>query len=117
MVLEPGLLLSSQAIYIYLYILKIFAFIIYCLQPYDEDYLKEKDIKHMSFHAYVRKLTAGHGKGTQLKKPLENIVCTLKTNCPGHKPYPKGICTKCRPPSLTLNRQVCFTYQVSCSKN
>uniref|UniRef100_F1L0V5 Nuclear protein localization protein 4 n=1 Tax=Ascaris suum TaxID=6253 RepID=F1L0V5_ASCSU len=75
------------------------------LDPYDEDYLKEKDIKHMSFHAYVRKLTAGHGKGTQLKKPLENIVCTLKTNCPGHKPYPKGICTKCRPPSLTLNRQ------------
>ncbi|VDM46229.1 unnamed protein product [Toxocara canis] len=75
------------------------------LDPYDEEYLKEKDIKHMSFHAYVRKLTAGHGKGTQLKKPLENVVCTMKQNCSSHKPYPEGICTKCRPPSLTLNRQ------------
>uniref|UniRef100_A0A0R3RTM0 NPL4 domain-containing protein n=1 Tax=Elaeophora elaphi TaxID=1147741 RepID=A0A0R3RTM0_9BILA len=75
------------------------------LDPYDEDYLKKKDIKHMSFHAYVRKMTAGHGKGTQLKKPLENIVCSLKPNCPGHKPYPQGICSKCRPPMVTLNRQ------------
>ncbi|VDO18360.1 unnamed protein product [Brugia timori] len=80
----------------------------YCLplDPYDEDYLKKKDIKHMSFHAYVRKMTAGHGKGTQLKKPLENIVCSLKPNCPSHKPYPQGICSKCRPPMVTLNRQV-----------
>ncbi|VDK25600.1 unnamed protein product [Anisakis simplex] len=78
------------------------------LDPYDEEYLKEKEIKHMSFHAYVRKLTAGHGKGTQLKKPLENVVCKLKENCTAHKPYPQGICTKCRPPSMTLNRQVAF---------
>ena len=41
-------------------------------QPYDEEYLKSKDIKHMSFHAHVRKLTAGHGKSTTLTKPLEN---------------------------------------------
>ena len=33
-------------------------------QPYDEEYLKEKDIKHMSFHSYCRKLLSGHGKGT-----------------------------------------------------
>ncbi|VDN06551.1 unnamed protein product [Thelazia callipaeda] len=79
----------------------------YCLplDPYDEEYLKKKDIKHMSFHAYVRKLTASHGKGTQLKKPLENIVCSLKLDCPCHKPYPLGICSKCRPPVVTLNRQ------------
>ncbi|KAI6208200.1 NPL4 domain containing protein [Aphelenchoides besseyi] len=77
------------------------------IDPYDEDYLKSKDIKHMSFHAYVRKLTDLHGKGTQLKKPLENVNCFLDLNCTnGHKPYPKGICTKCRPPTLTLNRQI-----------
>lgn len=77
------------------------------LQPYDEQYLKEKDIKHMSFHAYVRKLTELHGKGTHLKQPLENVSCLLDLNCTnGHKPYPQGVCTKCRPPTLSLNRQV-----------
>ncbi|MCP9261566.1 Nuclear protein localization protein 4 [Dirofilaria immitis] len=39
------------------------------------------------------------------KKPLENVVCSLKPNCPSHKPYPQGICSKCRPPMVTLNRQ------------
>uniref|UniRef100_A0A1I7WSA5 Zf-NPL4 domain-containing protein n=1 Tax=Heterorhabditis bacteriophora TaxID=37862 RepID=A0A1I7WSA5_HETBA len=33
-------------------------------EPYDEEYLKSKDIKHMSFHAHIRKLTDGHGKGS-----------------------------------------------------
>ncbi|VDN52617.1 unnamed protein product [Dracunculus medinensis] len=75
------------------------------LDPYDENYLKERDIKHMSFHSYVRKLTAGRGTGTQLNKPLEIIICKLKPNCPSHKPYPMGICSKCRPPVVTLNRQ------------
>ncbi|KAK6008886.1 nuclear protein localization protein [Ostertagia ostertagi] len=36
----------------------------------------------MSFHAHVRKLTSGHGKGSQLKRPLENIRCTIDLNCP-----------------------------------
>ncbi|WKX95112.1 hypothetical protein Q1695_011961 [Nippostrongylus brasiliensis] len=75
------------------------------IDPYDEEYLKSKDIKHMSFHAHVRKLTSGHGKGSQLKRPLENIRCAIDLNCPAHKPYPKGVCTKCKPPIMTLNRQ------------
>ncbi|CAO4368077.1 unnamed protein product [Caenorhabditis nigoni] len=75
------------------------------LDPFDEEYLKEKDIKHMSFHAHVRKLLGSHGKGTSLKKPLENLRCSLKQNCPDHKPFPKGICTKCKPQVVTLNRQ------------
>lgn len=63
----------------------------------------------MSFFAYVKKLTDLHGKGTRLNKPLENVNCKLKIDCTnGHQPYPKGICTKCRPPVLTLNRQVLF---------
>ena len=66
----------------------------------------------MSFHSYVRKLTDLHGKGTQLKKPLENVECKLKENCSaGHKSYPKGICAKCRPSTLTLNRQVLLIFK------
>ncbi|GMR36479.1 hypothetical protein PMAYCL1PPCAC_06674 [Pristionchus mayeri] len=89
----------------------------YCLplDPYDEEYLKEKEIKHMSFHAHCRKLMSTHGKGTSLKKPLETVKLSVDLNCPAHKPYPKGVCTKCRPPTVTLNRQkfrhvdnVCF---------
>uniref|UniRef100_A0A1I7Z0Q5 MPN domain-containing protein n=1 Tax=Steinernema glaseri TaxID=37863 RepID=A0A1I7Z0Q5_9BILA len=76
------------------------------LDPYDEEYLKEKEIKHMSFHSYVRKLTDGHGKSTKMLKPLDNESYKLVRKCDnGHKPFPKGICTKCRPPVVTLNRQ------------
>ncbi|CAI5441909.1 unnamed protein product [Caenorhabditis angaria] len=75
------------------------------VDPFDEEYLKEKDIKHMSFHSYVRKLNGSQGKGTSLKKPLENIRCSIKLECNSHKPFPKGICTKCKPPVVTLNRQ------------
>lgn len=32
------------------------------LEPYDEGYLKEQNIKHMSFHAYLRKMTRGADK-------------------------------------------------------
>lgn len=29
------------------------------IEPYDEGYMKEHQIKHMSFHSYLRKMTAG----------------------------------------------------------
>lgn len=32
------------------------------LEPYDETYLKEHNIKHMSFHSYLRKMTRGIDK-------------------------------------------------------
>jgi nuclear protein localization family protein 4 len=76
------------------------------LDPYDEEYLKKKDIKHMSFHAYIRKLTDLHGKSTRNVQPLENVDLKVDLNCGGsHRPYPQGICSKCRPPVVTLNRQ------------
>lgn len=36
----------------------------YFHQPFDEDYLNHLDppVKHMSFHAYIRKLTGGADK-------------------------------------------------------
>lgn len=73
------------------------------IEPYDEDYLREQNIKHMSFHSYLRKLTGGIDKGKFA--PLENISCKIKSHCREHLPWPQGICTKCQPNALTLNRQ------------
>ena len=58
------------------------------LEPYDEAYLKEKNIKHLSFHSYVKKLTSGVDRGKFAA--LENISCKIKPNCSAHAPYPKG---------------------------
>lgn len=73
------------------------------LEPYDEDYLHEQNIKHMSFHSYLRKLTGGIDKGKYA--PLENISCKIRSGCKGHLPWPQGICTNCQPSALTLNLQ------------
>ncbi len=85
----------------------------------------------MSFHAYIRKLTGGADKLVLLRAlyshlnkvgregfnqlflslrgkfvALENISCKIKSGCEGHLPWPEGICTKCQPSAITLNRQV-----------
>ncbi|XP_058797778.1 nuclear protein localization protein 4 homolog isoform X2 [Phymastichus coffea] len=73
------------------------------LEPFDEAYLKAQNIKHMSFHSYLRKLTAGVDRGKFLQ--LEDISCRIKTGCKDHPPWPKGICSKCQPNAITLNRQ------------
>ncbi|XP_076366406.1 nuclear protein localization 4 [Tachypleus tridentatus] len=73
------------------------------IEPYDESYLKDQNIKHMSFHAYLRKLTGGVDKGKFAA--LENISCQIKPGCKEHLPWPLGICTKCQPSAITLNRQ------------
>ncbi|XP_065579373.1 nuclear protein localization protein 4 homolog isoform X2 [Artemia franciscana] len=73
------------------------------LEPFDEKYLAEHNIKHMSFHASLRKLgsTADRGKYAQ----LDDIMCTLKPGCPNHPPDLEGGCPRCRPGAITLNRQ------------
>jgi len=78
---------------------------IHCLsiEPYDADYLKEHNIKHMSFHAYMRKLTSGLDKGKFAN--LENISCRIKPGCTAHPPWPRGVCSKCQPKAITLNSQ------------
>lgn len=72
------------------------------LEPFDESYLKENNIKHLSFHSYLKKQTAGD-KGKFAA--LDNISCKIKGGCSGHLPWPKGICTKCQPNAVTLSRQ------------
>lgn len=74
------------------------------LEPYDKAYLKEQNIKHLSFHSYLRKLTAGFDRGKFLQ--LEDISCRVRTGCKDHPPWPRGICSKCQPNAITLNRQL-----------
>lgn len=69
------------------------------IEPWDEEYLKEQKIKHLSFHSYLRKLTSNKFVA------LDDMNCKIKTGCREHPPWPKGICSKCQPSALTLNRQ------------
>jgi len=79
---------------------------VHCIpfDPYDEQYLKEQNIKFMSFHSYLRKQSAGLSKGKFA--PLRNTTCKVvhSSRCE-HDPYPKGICGKCQPSAITLNQQ------------
>ncbi|XP_031638747.1 nuclear protein localization protein 4 homolog isoform X3 [Contarinia nasturtii] len=74
------------------------------LEPWDEEFLKEQKIKHLSFHSYIRKLTSGVDRGKFVA--LEDLVCSIKSGCRDHPPWPKGICSKCQPSAITLNRQI-----------
>jgi hypothetical protein len=37
---------------------------------------------------------------------LENLNCKIKSGCKEHPPWPRGICNKCQPNTVYLNRQV-----------
>ncbi|KAL1497698.1 hypothetical protein ABEB36_008615 [Hypothenemus hampei] len=73
------------------------------LEPFDDSYLKEQNIKHLSFHSYLRKMMSGVDRGKFLA--LEDISCGIKSGCKDHPPWPKGICSKCQPNAITLNMQ------------
>ncbi|KAJ2627076.1 nuclear protein localization protein 4, partial [Coemansia sp. RSA 1290] len=88
----------------------------YCMpiEPYDAGYLEEHGIKHMSFHAYLRKTLAEHKIGgdisgalpVNMPLPLEEPEYRVKQHCVGgHAPWPAGICSKCQPSAITLQRQ------------
>lgn len=74
------------------------------VEPWDESYLKEQKIKHLSFHSFIRKLTSGVDRGKFVA--LEDLNCRIKPGCRDHLPWPKGICSKCQPSAITLNRQI-----------
>lgn len=80
------------------------------MQPYDANYHKEHNIKHLSFQAYLRKVNAATNKpesATSYIPPLEEFDYRVAIPCPSgsHAPFPAGICSKCQPSAITLQLQ------------
>ncbi|KAN0100817.1 NPL4 family domain containing protein [Tylopilus felleus] len=80
----------------------------YCmpLEPYDAAYQTEHSIKHLSYHAYLRKLSS-QSSSAQALPPLSPISYKVKVPCPSgnHPSWPSGICTACQPSAITLQSQ------------
>ncbi|CAL1696225.1 unnamed protein product [Somion occarium] len=82
----------------------------YCmpLEPYDAGYHAEHNIKHLSYHAYLKKLQPKMSSSTSSHlPPLEPQSYKVKVPCPsgGHPNWPAGICTACQPSAITLQSQ------------
>ncbi|KAK1229814.1 nuclear protein localization protein 4 [Marasmius sp. AFHP31] len=82
----------------------------YCmpLEPYDTAYHTEHKIKHLSYHAYLRKLTPQTSTDSASSlPPLNPLDYKVKVPCTAgnHPPWPASICTKCQPSAITLNSQ------------
>ena len=80
----------------------------YCmpLEPYDSSYHTEHSIKHLSYHAYLRKLIPGNTSSSFIP-PLSPLNYKVKVPCPtgSHPNWPAGICTACQPSAITLQSQ------------
>ncbi|KAJ1675738.1 nuclear protein localization protein 4 [Spiromyces aspiralis] len=89
----------------------------YCspVEPYDEGYLEQNKVKHMSFQAYLRKLlkesyreketrAGGPAKGSASLLDMPNYKVKHSTKC-SHEPWPKGMCSNCQPGAITLKPQ------------
>ncbi|KAG1801358.1 NPL4 family-domain-containing protein [Suillus plorans] len=82
----------------------------YCmpLEPYDAAYQAEHSIKHLSYHAYLHKISPKTSSAAATAiPPLSPLSYKVKNPCPsgGHPPWPAGICTGCQPSAITLQSQ------------
>jgi len=78
------------------------------LEPYDAAYHKEHAIKHLSYHAYLSKITPKPTASAASRlPPLNPFSYQVKVPCPtgSHAPWPVGICTACQPSTITLQSQ------------
>ena len=82
----------------------------YCmpLEPYDAAYHKEHSIKHLSYHAYLAKITPKPTiSASSTLPPLNPLSYKVKVPCPtgSHPSWPASICTNCQPSTITLQSQ------------
>ncbi|GAA5823532.1 hypothetical protein JCM11251_000669 [Rhodosporidiobolus azoricus] len=84
----------------------------YCmpLEPFDAEYHAQNSIKHLSYHAYLKKLHASIPTSAQSSTyipPLSTESYRVAVPCSSgsHPSWPAGICTKCQPSAVTLSRQ------------
>lgn len=82
----------------------------YCspLPPWDKEYHNEHNIKHISFHSYLKQLNEHTNKanGSSYIAPLSQPNFKIDKKCHnGHEPWPRGICSKCQPSAITLQQQ------------
>ncbi|BGP61695.1 hypothetical protein NBRC10512_002860 [Rhodotorula toruloides] len=80
------------------------------LEPFDAEYHASHNIKHLSYHAYLKKLHASIPSSAQSSTyipPLSEESYRVAVPCSSgsHPPWPAGICTKCQPSAITLTRQ------------
>ena len=79
-------------------------------QPFDVGYQASHSIKHLSYHAYLRKANASaplSSQSTSYVPPLSDPSYRVAVPCTSgsHPSWPAGICTKCQPSAVTLSRQ------------
>lgn len=71
-----------------------------------------EDAKHRSFDYYLNsrkeKCKGTHDAETKCHNclPPQELSFKMKPDCKFHRPYPEGLCPKCMPPSVILNRQI-----------
>ena len=68
------------------------------------------DIKHLSFDEYIDKNFAkckSHSSNSKCQNCLVDLAIDykIKKDCKNHEPYPRGMCSKCMPPSINVKRQ------------
>jgi nuclear protein localization protein 4 homolog len=81
----------------------------YCmpLEPYDAEFQQRNNIKHLSYHAYLKKLAPKTSSAAAASlPPLSQPSYKVQVPCPtGHPSWPAALCGTCQPSAITLQSQ------------